>query len=182
MINTQCPVTQHTLNWIHQFIIEYRICPFAKVPVLNNQLRISVYNSTKTAIALEELMTEVYHLDQHPETETTLLVFADSFKDFFVYLDLVDLAERLLYEQGYEGKYQIASFHPEYCFADADYDAVTNYTNRSPYPMLHLLREDRLEQAISAYGDTESIPERNQQLMQQLGLEQIKAILQRSMS
>ena len=95
---------------------------------------------------------------KQPEIETTLLIFTDSFKDFFAYLDFVDLAEQLILVLGYEGIYQLATFHPDYYFADTDPEDATNYTNRSPYPMLHLLREDSFEKAIAAYGDTELIP------------------------
>lgn len=177
MTHSNALITDHTLNWIRSFIIEYQICPFAKGPVNNGGLRICVSDNQKKAQALETLMTEIARLDQQPEIETTLLVFEHAFKDFFTYLDFVALAEDLINLQGYEGIYQIASFHPNYCFADTDPDDVSNYTNRSPYPMVHLLREASLEKAIAAYGDTSSIPEKNIATMHRLGLAQIKAII-----
>jgi hypothetical protein len=163
-------VTKQTMNWVRSFIIEHNICPFAKGPVNKGQLRINVSETTKKAQALEDLMTEILFLDEHPAIETTLLVFPHAFKDFFTYLDFVDLAEQLIVIQGYEGIYQLATFHPHYFFADTDPDDLSNYTNRSPYPMLHLLREDLLERAIAAYGDTDKIPEKNIAKMNELGL------------
>jgi hypothetical protein len=170
-------IAEQTLNWVRSFIIQYNLCPFAKGAVNKNGLRITVSDNKKQALALEDLMTEIHLLDETPAIETTLLVFAEGFKDFFAYLDLVDLAEELINQLEYEGIYQLATFHPDYYFADSDPDDVTNYTNRSPYPMLHILREDSLEKAIAAYGDTSTIPEKNSATMRDLGLAQIKKIL-----
>jgi hypothetical protein len=169
---------QHTLNWLRSFIIEYNLCPFAKGPVNKETLRIQVSETRKKAQALEDLMLEIQLLDNQSEIETTLLVFTESFKDFFAYLDFVDLAERLIVEQGYEGIYQLATFHPGYYFADTDPEDVSNYSNRSPYPMIHILREEALEKAISSYGNTELIPEKNIETLNQLGIAKIKKILE----
>lgn len=175
-------VATHTMNWVRSFIIHYNLCPFAKGPVNKNQLRIEVSDSKKTAIALEQLISELQFLDQNPKTDTTLLVFSNGFKDFFQYLDLVDLAERLLAEQGYEGTYQLASFHPDYYFADSSPTDVSNYTNRSPYPMIHILREEQLEKVIHAYGDTSKIPIQNAKLMNELGLGLILELIEKNCS
>lgn len=169
---------EQTLNWVRAFVIENNLCPFAKGPVNKGTLRITVSEQKKQALALEDLMTEIHFLDEHPKIETTLLVFSEGFKDFFAYLDLVDLAEDLLEQLEYDGVYQVASFHPDYYFADAEPDDVSNYTNRSPYPMLHILREEDLEKAINTYGDTSKIPERNSELLSQLGIEKIKKMMQ----
>ncbi|PJD94845.1 MAG: hypothetical protein CK426_01210 [Legionella sp.] len=174
---TPLTIAEETLNWVRSFVIEYNLCPFAKGSVNKGSLRIHVSNHQKKALALEELMSEIHFLDENPKIETTLLVFSSGFKDFFAYLDLVDLAEELLHELEYEGIYQIASFHPEYYFADSQPDDLTNYTNRSPYPMLHLLREEQLEKAIAAYGNTDQIPEKNNHTLTALGLEAIKKII-----
>ncbi len=170
-------VAEQTLNWVKSFVIEHNLCPFAKGAVAKNALRIKVTTTKKMAVALEELMAEIVLLDKTPIIETTLLVFENSFRDFFAYLDFIDLAERLMEEQGYQGIYQLATFHPDYYFADTDPDDVSNFTNRSPYPMLHLLKEESLEKAIAAYGDTNKIPERNIACMQKLGIEKIKRLL-----
>ena len=113
-------------------------------------------------------------LDKNSQVETTLIIFPSLFTDFFHYLDFVDDAEALLLTEGYEGIYQLATFHPGYCFADSKENDVTNYTNRSPYPMLHLLREEDLEHAIAYYGNTEEIPEKNMECLRHLGLDAVK--------
>lgn len=173
MMQSDSFIAEHTLNWIRSFIVPFNICPFAKGPVNKGTLRISVSENKKKAQTLEDLMAEIHFLNENPTVETTLLVFAHAFKDFFAYLDFVDLAEQLIQMQGYEGTYQLASFHPDYYFADTDPEDVANYTNRSPYPMIHLLREDMLDKAINTYGDTDKIPEKNCAFMRQLGLQKV---------
>ena len=108
--------------------------------------------------------------------ETTLIIFPNHFADFEDYLDLVDLVEDLSVEQGYEGVYQIASFHPEYCFAGAEEEDPANYTNRSPYPMLHLLREESITRAVEHYKDPEGIPERNMAFAKKKGLQYMQLL------
>lgn len=170
-------IIRQTQNWIHSLIIKFNICPFAKREMTKGTVRFQVSFTAKEEAALTEIMSEIEALDQQREVETTLMIFPRLFTDFFHYLDFVDLAEQLLVESGYEGIYQIASFHPDYCFADVDFNDVSNYTNRSPYPMLHLLREESVEKAIDYYGDTSTIPEKNIATMQQLGLEKIQKLL-----
>lgn len=168
---------QHTQNWIRSFIISLNICPFANREVERGSLRIEVCDTKKTAAALEKFMAEVQLLDNDPAIATTLLILPSLGDNFFHYLDFVELAEALLYEQGYEGIYQLASFHPQYCFEGADFDDASNYTNRSPYPMLHILAEESVEKVIAFYGDTQKIPEANIKAMYRLGLEEIRRIL-----
>lgn len=170
-------VIEYTLKWIRSFVVEQNLCPFAKGTLNKGTIRIITSNQKKQALALEDLMKEIHFLDENPQIETSLLVFSQGFKDFFAYLELVDLAEELLEQLSYDGVYQIASFHPNYYFVDTDPEDVTNYTNRSPYPILHILREEVLDKAIQAYGDTENIPEKNKETLQKLGLEAIKRII-----
>ena len=108
-------------------------------------------------------------LDQQAQRETTLLMFEQGFKDFEEFLDLVDLANALLAAQGYEGKYQITNFHPDYVFADSDDSDAANYTNRAPYPTLHLIREASMSEALDNYNEPESIPEHNIKLARRKG-------------
>lgn len=170
-------IIQQTKNWIRSFIIKLNICPFAKREVERETVRIQVSSAKKIEQALEELMLEIDLLNHRREIETTLLIFPSLFNDFFYYLDFVDLSETLMLDSDYAGIYQLATFHPDYCFADVDFDDVSNYTNRSPYPMLHLLREGSVEKAIEYYGETEKIPETNIATMRQLGLEGILKLL-----
>jgi hypothetical protein len=170
-------IIQKTLHWVRAFVIEYNICPFAKQALDKAGLTVDISQAQDKAAALEALMTAIWRLDNDEKIETSLLIFPSLFNDFFTYLDFVDLAEQLMFEQNYEGVYQLATFHPQYCFADVDFDDVSNYTNRSPYSMLHLLRESSIDKAIEYYGDTEQIPEKNIETMRKLGLEKIHKII-----
>ena len=139
--------------------------------------RFSVNQDSVIERCLLNLMLECDQLDTDESIETTLLIYTDAFTGFDDYLDFLELAETLLTEQGYEGIYQLASFHPDYCFEGADQNDPANYTNRSPYPMLHLLRESSIEQAVNAYPHPENIPQRNIELTRELGLAKMRALL-----
>jgi hypothetical protein len=121
-------------------------------------------------------MLECQRLDEDKFIETSLLIFPDAFADFEAYLNLVEMVEELLEDQDYEGIYQVASFHPDYRFSDASEDDPANFTNRSVYPMLHLLREDSLDKAIDSHPDVESIPERNVAFAREKGLAYMKLL------
>lgn len=175
-------VIEQTMSWVRNFIVEQNVCPFAQREVERASIRVEVVRSKKLEVALEELMVEVQWLDEHPETETTLLVFPTLFKHFDHYLDYVELAESILAEQGYEGVYQLATFHPDYCFEDAEPDDASNYTNRSPYAMVHLLREASVEKAIEFYGDTSVIPERNVAHLTAMGSSEAERYLQEALA
>jgi hypothetical protein len=151
------PIIQETEDWVNSFIVKLNICPFAKREIERKCVKFHVSVAKKTKQAQEELLNEFIYLDTHPKIETTLLIFPSMFRDFFQYLNFVDAAELLIKENNYEGVYQLATFHPQYCFADTDFDDISNKTNRSPYPMLHLLREASVEKAIAFYGDTSQI-------------------------
>ena len=167
---TESAIITQTSNWIKSVVIGCNFCPFAAKVVLKDTIRYVVLPETSVEHALETLIAEMRFLDRTPEMETTFIIFPDNFSDFETYLDLVELSEALAADQGYEGIYQIASFHPEYCFEGAEADDPANYTNRSIYPMLHLLREDSLSDALDNFPDAESIPERNIAFAQRKGL------------
>ncbi len=166
-----------TQAWLKSVIISYGICPFAKRELERGSIYFSVNHDTTIENGLLHLIAECDRLDTDPDIETTLLIYADAFTAFDDYLDFVDIAESLLIEQGYEGTYQLASFHPDYCFQGSDTDDAANYTNRSPYPMLHLLRETSIDQAVASHPDPESIPQRNIELTRKLGLSKMQALL-----
>jgi len=178
MLNSDELVSLQTQNWVKTFIVALNVCPFAKREVERDSIRLSVVRSKKSDVALEELMAEIAWLDENPETETSLVVFPTMFSDFHDYLDFVFMTEDLMAEQGCEGVYQVATFHPDYCFDGVDQDDVSNYTNRSPYPMIHLLREASVEKAIEFYGDTSGIPDDNIALMKKMGQQKVENILQ----
>jgi hypothetical protein len=166
-----------TQIWLKSVIIEYGICPFAKRELERGSIHFSINHDTKTEQCLLHLMLECDRLDSEPGIETTLLIYADAFAAFDDYLDFVEIAESLLTEQGYEGTYQLASFHPDYCFQGSDPNDAANYTNRSPYPMLHLLRESSIENAVASHPDPKSIPQHNIELTRNLGLAKVQALL-----
>ncbi len=173
MKNDQAIIAQ-TQCWVKTVIIGHNFCPFAKRELERESIRFSVDRSTDLASALQMVIDECVHLDNNDATETTLLIFTEAFESFDDYLELVELAQELLADQDYEGTYQLASFHPQYCFADADQNDAANYTNRSPYPMLHLIREASLAQALESYPESEKIPKRNVEYARELGLEEMK--------
>ncbi len=169
----------HTRRWVEDIIVAHGFCPFAGREVTRGSIRYTVSPESRLAGALEVLIDECLLLDADSAIETTLLVYPVGFEVFEDYLDFAALAEDLLVEQGYEGVYQLATFHPDYRFADSSEDDPANYTNRSPYPLLHLLREDSLEKAIAGHPDPEGIPERNIAYARDLGLEKMCELFER---
>ncbi|WP_019615139.1 DUF1415 domain-containing protein [Psychromonas ossibalaenae] len=153
-------ITQ-TENWVKQVIVKYNICPFARKEVERGSIRYAVASKSEIEDLLAELISECLYLDKHQKTETTLFIMADAVQELDNFLDLVDLANDLLFDQDYEGIYQLASFHPGYCFAGEPADDPANYTNRSPYPTLHIIRESSMEKALAAHPDPDAIPQRN---------------------
>ena len=151
----------NTQKWIQDVVIACNFCPFAAKEVKNGTVRYKVDAANTNEAALLEFGAECRLLDAHPDIETTLLILPNGFDTFSHYLELVALAEAQLETQGYEGIYQVASFHPLYCFDGARETDAANYTNKSPYPMLHLLREESVERAIARYPNAQGIPEKN---------------------
>ncbi len=163
-------IIESTQKWIKDVVIDLNFCPFAAKALLKKSIHYSVIENASIETTLETLIKEMQHLDMNDSIETTFIILPDNFSDFEDYLDLVDTAQQLLEEEGYEGVYQLASFHPEYCFDGADKEDAANYTNRSVYPMLHLLREESITKALSLYKHPELIPENNIKLAREKGL------------
>jgi hypothetical protein len=126
---------------------------------------------------LLEFIEELKFLDANPSTETTLLVYPALFADFEDYLDLVAMGQDFLRQLKYEGVYQLASFHPEYQFGGTDLKDASNFTNRSPYPILHLLREESIENALEHYDAPEEIPDRNIKVAEEQGFKVLQQLL-----
>jgi len=163
-------VITQTVNWIKSVVIGCNFCPFAAKAMLRKSIRYVVLPEVTLESSLEAFVEELRYLDRTDDIETTLVIFPNHFADFEQYLDLVELAEALAADQGYEGIYQVASFHPDYCFAGSDNDDPANYTNRSIYPMLHILREDSITNVLENFPDPEGIPQRNIDFAQRKGL------------
>ncbi|EWH02571.1 DUF1415 domain-containing protein [Halomonas sp. BC04] len=171
------PALAATRTWVEHFVVAHDVCPFAGRELARDTIRYVEVEASEWEPALLTLIEECHRLDETPAVETTLLVLRHGLGDFDDYLDFLAVAEALMADQGYEGIYQLASFHPDYCFEDVEPDDPANFTNRSPWPMLHLLREASLEQALAHHADPEAIPERNIELMRRLGSEHLAANL-----
>ena len=168
---------ESTKRWINNVVVGLNFCPFAKREVIRNSIRYMDYNERKLKPLISLLANEIAYLECHAEVETTLIVLSSGFTVFWDYLAVVDKADIWLDNNQFRGKYQIASFHPEYCFEGENIDSASNYTNRSPYPMLHLLRESRLQNAIARYKDPEDIPLNNIEKANAMGTLALQALL-----
>lgn len=154
-------------------MIGLNLCPFAKPAYSRGAIRFEVSSAVNTSVLLADLRHELSQLvDSNPQKlETTLLIHPCVLGDFVDYNNFLDEAEAVLLELKLDGSVQIASFHPDYRFADTAADAIENYTNRSPFPMLHLLREGSIDRAVASSIDVDAIPERNIETLQRLGTE-----------
>jgi hypothetical protein len=167
-------------SWVYKVIIGLNFCPFAKKEMERDTVRFVSFASTTKNLALDNLLDELNRLDKHQEIETSLLIFPQGFLEFNDYLDLVDEANHLIERGGYSGHYQLASFHPDYCFEGENLQDPANYTNRSPYPILHVLRESSIEAVLKRYPEPETIPENNIKKARQLGTEYLCTLLDES--
>ncbi len=166
-------VTDHTRQWLEKAVIGLNLCPFAKAPHVKNLVRISVSQARHLDGFLEDLDRELQLLGDTPadELETTLLVHPTLFPDFDTFNQMLDIADAAVVDNGLEGIIQIAPFHPDFQFEGTDADDIGNYTNRSPYPTLHLIREDSIAKAAQAFPDASAIFERNIALLEKMGHE-----------
>jgi len=148
-------------RWIEAAVIGLNLCPFAKSVYEQGQIHYVVSQSEQVDHLMFELHQQVLWLQQHPEIETTLLIIPCQLADFSSFNQMLDQAEALLEAYDWVGEFQLASFHPQYQFANTQIDDRENWSNRAPYPILHVLRESSLEQAIEHYPGAAEIPERN---------------------
>ncbi|MES2859571.1 MAG: DUF1415 domain-containing protein [Pseudomonadota bacterium] len=166
-------------RWLERAVIGLNLCPFAKAVHAKDQVRIVVSDASTERALLEQLGEEMALLRDTPAeaVDTTLLVHPLVLQDFLDYNDFLDDADALLDALALDGVLQVASFHPQYQFAGTAPDDAENLTNRAPYPMLHLLREDSVARAVEAYPEPDSIIERNIATMQKLGAEGFQKLL-----
>ncbi len=160
-----------TRKWLERAVIGLNLCPFAKAVHVKGQVHYVVSASDLRSEWLTLLRQELLALQQTAPTDrdTTLLILPIAMPDFLEFSHFLPDADRVLRKLGLEGEFQIASFHPRFQFAGTDPDDITNYTNRAPYPTLHLLREASIAKAVAAFPDAESIFEKNMQTLEQLG-------------
>ncbi len=164
-------IIAQTRRWLEKSVIGLNLCPFAAAPYRDNRIHFSVSEQRTASGLLEELRTELVdlHAADPLDRETTLLIHPWVLADFTEYNDFLEVCEAAVEALGLEGELQVASFHPRYQFADTQPDDIENFTNRSPYPMLHLLREASVERAVAAAGDTQEIYRRNIRTLRELG-------------
>ena len=160
-----------TRNWLEKAVIGLNLCPFAKAVHVKQQVRYVVCGATTAEALLEALMNELQLLsDTDPEvTDTTLLIHPFVLTDFLDYNEFLDVADAAVEDMQLDGELQVASFHPDYQFADADVNDIGNFTNRAPYPTLHLLREDSIERAVEAFSQASEIFDKNIETLEKLG-------------
>ncbi|MDZ7791544.1 MAG: DUF1415 domain-containing protein [Xanthomonadales bacterium] len=171
-----------THRWLERVVIGLNLCPFAGSPWRQGRVRFEVSEAVTQQQLAEDLADELLALQASDpaERETTLLIHPQVLGDFLDYNDFLDVADRLLTDLELDGTLQVASFHPDYQFADSKPDDPANCTNRSPYPMLHLLREASIEAATANLADPEAIFERNIKTLRTLGVEGWKELMDRS--
>lgn len=172
-MSTHDEVVYATRCWLEDVVIGLNLCPFAKAVLVKQQLRLVVCEATATdeiARCLSDELTYLLHTDAQV-VDTTLIVVPNALQQFAAYLDFLDLADTIIDGLRLRGTFQIASFHPAYQFADTSPEDVTNFTNRSPYPMLHLLREASVAAAVAPLANPDEIYERNQETMRRLSPE-----------
>ncbi|EJG1029830.1 DUF1415 domain-containing protein [Vibrio parahaemolyticus] len=156
-------ITQQVDQWLNDVVIGLNLCPFAAKPQRNKQIKIFVSEATQEEALLEDILQQLIELSTtEPEKlETTLVVVPNMLQDFWDYNFCIDWVEGLIKQQDWEGIFQVATFHPDYCFGGAAPEDDENLTNRSPYPIFHLIREESMEKVLKHYPDPESIPDTN---------------------
>lgn len=158
-------------------VIALNLCPFAAKVMLEDRVAYIVVSGDDLEQHLHQLADCFTQLDEDRNIETSLIIFPQAYEKFDDYLELLHLAERLLEALNYSGTYQLASFHPAYLFDGSSEDDASNFTNRSPYPMLHLLRESSIEKAVASYVDIDDVPQNNIKKLQQIGYPAMQQLL-----
>ena len=171
--NDPADVIAVTRNWLEKAVIGLNLCPFAKAVYVKEQVRFVLSDATTPEALLEQLAEELLLLRDTPaeQTDTTLIVHPQVLTDFLDYNDFLDNADAAVEALDLQGVLQVASFHPQYQFAGTAPDDASNYTNRAPWPTLHLLREDSVERAVAAFPDPDVIVERNIATLDRLGVD-----------
>lgn len=172
-------ITQQVSHWLSKIVIGLNLCPFAKAPFNKGQVKFIVTRSDSDDALVQVLSDALNQLAETPvsETETTILIVPNWLQSFDDYNQFLDLADDVIVANQLEGILQVASFHPNYQFAETDTDAAENFSNRSPFPLLHLLREDSVEKALNSEQGADDIVQRNIATLNALGVEKIKSLI-----
>jgi len=167
-----------TRQWIETVVVKYNFCPFARKELETDGLDYVICENPRLDSVLDVFEHKCAQMLSPDSPATSLVIVPQGFDDFERYLDLVDLAQTHTLNVRFDGILQLASFHPDYCFGGCEVDDAANYTNRSPYPMLHILKEQNVTAALEEYDDPESIPDKNIALARRKGLATFKQLLQ----
>lgn len=165
-----------TKRWLKRLVIDHNLCPFAHKEFARNRIHYAYQAEHTDEAYYDNIVHEVQRLINHPHISTSLLIWPKA-KDFDGFLSLVGMAEQALRSHNWHHDFQLAHFHPDYCFADTTQDDPSNYTNRSPFPMLHLLRADHMARVLEKYPNPEDIPERNIRYTLDMGEAKLKRLL-----
>ena len=177
---TDKTIIEQTKTWISKVVIGCNFCPFAAKEFKRDNIHYRVHRSDDPGALLSVLAEEFDRLDKDSEIKTTLIIFPGIFPDFYEYLDIISLGENFLKQQKKEGIYQLASFHPDYLFEGSSNDDPANYTNRSLYPIIQILRESSITEALADFQAPEKIPQRNIEFARQKGLLFMKTLREKS--
>lgn len=159
---------ESTKNWIHGFVINHNLCPFAHGPFRDNRIRFTLFEGTDLEEGLSAFIDEMLLLEELEDVQTSFLILSGKNIPFLDFLDFEASANEIIKDSGFAEKFQIVSFHPSYIFAESEESDPANRTNRSPYPMLHLLRSSDVYEARQNHPDVTTIPNRNIQYLRQL--------------
>lgn len=168
------PSISRVKDWIKDWVIALDLCPFASKPFQQDKIRYTVFKGTEVFDLMDQFIEELEILSNQSDTDTTILILDQILEKFDDYLDVYYFLESKLDDFDYEDDFQLASFHPDYCFEGEEESSNSHYTNRSPLPLIHILRVDQVEAARTFYPDIESIPDRNIEKMDQMRPEVIK--------
>ena len=171
-----CAIESHVRAWLDSFILDLNLCPFARPVIASDTLRISICESDQLQQVAEAFMQELVLMSQSSESDiaTTLLVLPNALEDFEQYLSFIDNAEAVINDMDLAGTIQLASFHPHYLFDGEPEDAASHYSNRSPFPIIHFLREEMMTAVLADFPNPEQIPQRNIDTLTAIGREQIE--------
>lgn len=160
---------EHIWRWLDEVVIGQNFCPFAKRVRDDASITLRITDAVDPIDVLAMVGDELHSLQNTPEKSTSIIALSCGFEDFYHYLDLVDAVDALIEAEGFSGTFQCASFHPDYVFAEEGLDDVSHFTNRSPVPLLHIIREQDITAALASFREPESIPMRNKQHARKLG-------------
>lgn len=173
--NQESLVVEQTRRWVENVVVGLNLCPFAAPVVRQQSIRYAESPAEDDHAVLQDFLTELDRLQQTDENElsTTLVIYPHALADFYHYLDLLSDMEKLLKKAGLRGVFQLASFHPDYLFGGVPEDDRSHWTNRAPYPTVHIIREGEMSRVLTHYKNPEQIPERNIQLLREMSDEKL---------